>query len=407
MTSTVIEINPSTRLEGHAKIILDTDDDGIIHNAYFLSTSMVRGFEYLVRGRNFGFANTVVQRICGICPIPHGLASVEAVENALDTSIPSDAKRLRELLLIGNKIQSHALHQYLILDDLAINGENKVDVIERIQEIRRLAQKIVDVIGGEAIHPSNVCVGGMRTNITPYAAAMLYRVMRKCERIAKIQRDFIVETMEKMIEELPFSIKHYQEAMLSTHMTYGDRNGIDMSAITEITPYRFYQADEAGRNTNIMIPLYYGDTVEVGPRARYTKYKDFRGETPLHINIARAREMMILVYRAVEILDDISTSKPVFKDYIIKSGEGIGVIEAPRGTNIHKITLDKKGIVTKYNMIVPTTWNMPTIERALKGNHHSIAEFIVRSYDPCVECATHQIILRDLDKNVCGRRYFR
>ncbi|HHN81959.1 MAG TPA: coenzyme F420 hydrogenase subunit alpha [Methanomicrobia archaeon] len=404
MSTTTFEINPATRIEGHAKIVLETNEEDIIENAYFMSTSMVRGFEYLVRGRHYNFATLVTQRICGICPIPHGLASAEAIEDAMGVTPPRNAMILRELLLLANKIQSHALHQYLILPDLPVDDAVRVEMTERIQEIRRLSQKIVDTVGGEAIHPSNIEVGGMRAPITAYAAAMLYRVLRKCERLVKIQRDDMIALLEKMSEESEHPMGRYREAMLATDMTYGNRERFDLSAITEITPYRFYQEHEPGKETHIMIPLYYGETVEVGPRARFSHFKGFRGETPIDINIARAREMMIMVYRAVEILDDLSPTAPTRADIVVKKGSGIGVVEAPRGTNAHMVSVDDSGTITAYNMIVPTTWNMPTVERALRGNHHSLAEFIVRSYDPCVECATHCIEVRDLDGNVTERR---
>ncbi|MHC1604370.1 MAG: coenzyme F420 hydrogenase subunit alpha [Candidatus Methanofastidiosia archaeon] len=405
--SNIIEISPVTRIEGHAKIALDTDENGIVKNAYFLSTSMVRGFEYLVRGRNFEFANIVVQRICGICPVPHGLASVEAVEDAMGVEIPKDAMILRELLLIANKMHSHALHQYLILDDVVKDSKVKNETVERIQEIRRLSQKIADVVGGEAIHPSNIRVGGMRSNITPYAAAMLYRVLRKCEHVVKLQKDFMIDVLEQKMSEIPLSMGRYNGAVLATDMTYGNKNKFDISAVTEVTPYRYYKQTDAGKDTNIMIPLYYGEIVEVGPRARFSKYKKFNGDSALHINVARAREMMILVYKAVELLDELSTKGAVFKEYNMKKGAGIGVIEAARGTNIHSINVDKLGRVEKYNIIAPTTWNMPVIEKAIEGNHHQYAELIVRSFDPCVECATHQIVIRDMEGNITGRRIFR
>lgn len=406
MTNTTIEINPVTRIEGHAKIVLEVDEEGKIQKSYFPSTSMVRGFEYLVRGRDYHFVHMVVQRICGICPIPHGLASVEAIEDAIGLTVPDSAKILRELLSIGNKLNSHALHQYLILPDIEPNKENIPSVIERIQEIRRLSQKMVDIIGGEAIHPSNIKVGGMKSKLTPYSAATLYRILRKCEIIIKLQRDYMTDVLMNKLNSLEHPIARFRESMLASDMMYGNKKEIDFSAITEITPYRFYQPDEPGRYTNIMIPLYYGEVVEVGPRARFSKFKDYNGNTPLHINIARAREMMILVYRALELLDDLNLCSDVSCDYTIREGTGFGVIEAPRGTNIHSVGIDNHGRIKNYNMIVPTTWNMPTVERALIGNHHELAELIIRSYDPCVECATHSIIVKDEKGKEVQRRNF-
>jgi len=401
--SQVIEIDPSTRIEGHAKMVLTADDEGIIQDSSFYSTSLVRGFEYLVRGRTPEFVIKLVQRICGICPIPHGLASAEAIENAIGISAPEKAHTLRELLLIANTMQSHALHQYLLIPDLPLSDEEKKDMSERIHRIRHNTQRMADIIGGEAIHPSNICVGGMYDDVSSLASAKMYRHMRECERIVSDQRDTMIVAIEKYIDNLEHPPIEYHESMLATDMNYGNRSKLDLSAISEITPYRFYDEDNPSRAGCTNIPLYYGETVEAGPRARLTLFKGFHGKTPIDINIARAREMMIYVYRALELLDELDKKGNVRTKFEYRPGEGLGVVEAPRGTDIHTVTIGEEGRVEGYNIIAPTTWNIPTTEKAMLGNHYSIAEMIMRSYDPCVECATHQIIVKDLDGHIIER----
>ena len=386
-----------TRIEGHAKLVLAVDDNGTVRDASFPSTTLVRGFEYLVRGRPPEFTIKVVERICGICPIPHGVASAEAFEHAIGVSIPPEAHRLRELLLISDRLHSHALHQYLLAHDFPIPGVKKEEMRMRLQTIRRGAQEIADIVGGEAIHPSNIVIGGMKTQISARATALLYRSMRACEPLVRQNRDDIAAGIEAWKDASAYDISGKEGPMLASDMYYGDRKEVDLSAISEMSPYRYYGKDDAGRSSNITIPLYYGEPVEVGPRARLAKYKGLKSTSPLDINNARAREMAIYVNRALEILDELDESRIVRSDAILCKGEGVGVIEAPRGTNIHQAELGKNGLVESYNIIAPTTWNMPAIERAIVGNHQSCAEMIVRSFDPCVDCATHCIEVKDME----------
>jgi coenzyme F420 hydrogenase subunit alpha len=401
---TIIDISPATRLEGHAALSLTVDDEGIITKAAFLSTTLVRGFEYLVRGRSPEFAIKVVQRICGICPVPHGLASAEAIEQAIGAEVPRRAGILRELLLIADRLHSHALHQYMILPDLGASPEELQAARGRIHDIRMRAQHMADVIGGEAIHPSNICVGGLLRDISPRGAAGIYQSMRECEHIANEQRDAMVSMIEAFAEGHPHKMREYQESLLATDMNYGDRAALDTGAISEITPYRYYGSASAAGTTSTIVPLYNGETVEVGPRARMAIFKGFRGERPIDINVARARELSINVYRALELLDELGKGGGVCSNPVLRTGSGVGVIEAPRGTNLHTVTLGEGGVVASYNIIAPTTWNMPTIERALRGNHQSLAGIIMHSYDPCIDCATHCLEIRDLHGELIERR---
>lgn len=404
--TTKIEINPTSRHEGHAKLIAYTDGEGIIEKAYYLSTAMVRGFEYLVRERVYTFAPFAVMRICGLCPVTHGIASVEALEDALEVEVSEDARILRELLCIGAKLQEHPLHQLLILDDYVADEEEKQSFMERIQKMRALGNYVTTLLGGEAIHPSNIRVGGFQHNISKYASATLYRKFRKYEKLALEQKEAMCRVIEETLSRIG-DIARCDHSLLATHMTYGDPEAVDVDAITEVLPARYYSKGEDGRNTHTMIPLYYGETVETGPRARFVKfkYKRFVGDTALHINLARAREMVVLVYRAVELLDRLNVSGTTMSPVMVKAGSGLGVNEAPRGTNIHRVTLSSQGLIENYDIITPTTWNMPTMENTLKGVPYQYAEMVVRSFDPCLACATHMIV-RNPDDTIYQKVFY-
>ncbi len=402
----IVNLDPTTRHEGHAKLVLHVDEEGIVERAYYLSTTMVRSFESLTLGRTYEFTPRASMRICGLCPVSHAVASCQALEFAFELEIPPDALILREILGLASKMQDHALHQFLILNDLVDDEKIKKESVENLQEMRRIGQKMKDIVGGEAIHPSNYCVGGFRTNVSQRAAASLYRLVRKYEKNAHIQKDLIIESVEKKLENLPNNIGVSNSSIFATHMTYGDKKEVNLEAIREVIPSRFYGKDEEGRNTNTMIPLYYGETVETGPRARFIKFKRFSGDSALYINVARAREMLVMVYRAEELLDQLDVDGKTKPDHIIvKEGEGVGVYEAPRGTLIHMAKTDHNGIMRDYKIISPTTWNIPTIGKAIEGSPQEFAEVIMRSYDPCLDCATHCIIVKNLKGEVIERRY--
>ncbi len=121
-----MEISPTTRHEGHGKLILDIDDEGIVKKAYFINTTPVRGFETMIKERPIEFAPIAVMRICGICQTTHGIASCEAIENALDVEVPDDGLLLRELVGLGNRMHSHPLHHILTFDDFVKSTEEKI-----------------------------------------------------------------------------------------------------------------------------------------------------------------------------------------------------------------------------------------------------------------------------------------
>ena len=380
-----IKITPTTRHEGHAKLILEVDDEGIVNKAYYPNTTPVRGFETMLKGRPASFAPIAVMRICGICQATHGIASCEAIENAIDCEIPKDGMLLRELVGLGNRMHSHPLHHLLTADDFIKPDETdlRTEAIKLIQRMRKVGQLIVDVVGGEGIHPPNIVIGGMRTNISERAKSKLYYACRQYEKDAQTMYEIYTGLIERYLEEIGIpDLGAHEFPYIASHTTYGDRNAINWDDVAEVPAQRYYTNAEVAQTTTVQIPFYAGVPAEGGPRARMIKFGNFReGGSAMDINIARAQENLGAVYRALDILDELNINgkTKVIPEY--KDGSGIGVHEAPRAMNTHYAEVGKDGKIKSYNIIAASTWNFPIVEKAIEKYPHQYAEVIMRAYD--------------------------
>jgi len=380
-----IRITPTTRHEGHAKLILEVDDEGTVSKAYYPNTTPVRGFETMLKGKPASFAPIAVMRICGICQTTHGIASCEAIEDAIGCEIPDDGMLLRELVGLGNRMHSHPLHHLLTADDLIKpeEVELKTSAIALIQRMRKVGQLIVDVVGGEGIHPPNIVIGGMRTNISERAKSKLYYACKQYEKDAYEMYDVYTMLIERYLEEIGIpDLGAHEFPYIATHTTYGNKDAINWNDVSEVPAQRYYKNKEVAQTSTNQIPLYAGVPVEGGPRARMVKFGDLKaGGGVMDINIARAMENLGAAYRALDILDqlNINGSTKVVPEY--KDGAGIGVHEAPRATNTHMAEVGKDGKIKNYNIIAASTWNFPVVEKAIEKYPHEYAEVIMRAYD--------------------------
>lgn len=404
----IVEIHPTTRHEGHTKLVLKVDDEGIVEKGVYLSVTPVRGFEKFLVGKPAEFAPIAVSRFCGICPVAHATSAVEAIEDACNITPPKDGLLLRELCGIGNKMHSHPLHQFLISPDYVPKDDSN-EFIKRVQAMRRIGQYIVDAVGGEAIHSPNIKVGGMAKQITESTKAKMYYKCKEYEKLAKEQLEYLIPIFESRTlndgTELPEKLGYHDFGYIATHPTYGDRTKIDQDKVVEYTPFDVYDKDVAIQSSTT-VPTYNGRLMEVGPRARFSKFFDFKEKSAMALHIARAYEISVLVKRAMEILDELNVNGKTMSDEpIVGDGEklGLGVHEAARGHNTHQAVIDKDGNIVYYNAIVATTWNIPIISKAVEGTHYKFAEHVVRAYDPCISCATHMII-KDYDGRIIGEK---
>ncbi|MEN6592594.1 MAG: coenzyme F420 hydrogenase subunit alpha [Methanobacterium sp.] len=393
-----IVISPTSRQEGHAELVMEVDDEGIVTKGRYFSITPVRGLEKIVTGKSPETAPVITQRICGVCPIPHTLASVEAMDDSLDIEIPKAARQLRELLLAAHDVNSHAIHQFLIAQDI-VPADLMVTAINSVSEIRKNAQYVVDMVGGEGIHPSDVRIGGMAKNISEVARKRLYARLKALQP----KLDAHVELIIGLVADkgFPEGLGVHNQKPLATDVLYGDRTKFELNRFTEILPESWYDDPEIGKRACSTIPLYDGRSVEVGPRARMEVFQGFKDKGVVAQHVARALEMKTALSKAIDILAELDTSAPVMADYDIRGTNklGVGAIEGPRGMDIHMAQV-KDAKTQFYSCLVPTTWNIPTMGPATEGFHHDFGPHVIRAYDPCLSCATHVIVVDDEDRSI-------
>ncbi len=393
-----VVISPTSRQEGHAELVMEVDDEGIVTKGRYFSITPVRGLEKMVTGKAPETAPVMVQRICGVCPIPHTMASVEAIDDSLDIEVPKAGKLLRELVLCAHHINSHAIHQFLIAPDF-VPEELFATAVNSVSEVRKVVQQVVDVVGGEGIHPSDVRIGGMADNISEVARKRLYARLKQLKPKLNEHVDLIIGLVAD--KGLPEGLGVHDKKPLATDVLYGDRNNFDLDRFTEIMPESWYDDPEIAKRACSTVPLYDGRSVEVGPRARMDVYQGFKDKGVVAQHVARALEMKSALSRAIDILAELDTSAPVMADYDIKGTNklGVGAIEAPRGMDVHLAQV-ADGKMQFYSCLVPTTWNIPTMGPATEGFHHEFGPHVIRAYDPCLSCATHMMVIDDEDRSI-------
>lgn len=395
-----IVISPTSRQEGHAELVMEVDDEGIVTKGRYFSITPVRGIEKIVTGKDPETAPVISQRICGVCPIPHTLASVEAMDDSLGIEPPKAGKQLRELVLAAHHVNSHAIHHFLIAPDVV--PENLfATAVNSVSEIRKNAQYVVDMVGGEGIHPSDIRIGGMARNISELARKKLYARLKALQPKVDEHVELIVGLVAD--KDLPKGLGAHNQKTMATDVLYGDRTKFDLDRFTEVLPEMWYNDPEIGKKACSTIPLYDGRSVEVGPRARMVEYGGFTGKGTVAQHIARAEEMKSALSRAIAILDELNTSAPAnVGNYDVRgtSKLGVGAIEGPRGMDVHMAQVGENGKTEFYSCLVPTTWNIPTMGPATEGFHHEFGPHVIRGYDPCLSCATHMIVIDDEDRSV-------
>jgi sulfhydrogenase subunit alpha len=419
-----IVIDHLCRVEGHGGITVKIKD-GEVADVNMDIFEGPRFFEPLVVGRSYEEVAPILMRICAICSAAHTAASLMAVENAFGIEVTPQTRLLRELLVHGGNIESHALHVFcLAIPDflgypsvIALASDRLQDVKMGL-ELKKLGNTIQETIGGRAIHPVNAVVGGFgRIPAHDQLSELKEQLTRGLEHSLTA---FDVVSSLQMPD---FCVSPNIYSVLSSdglgYSLFGDEIALSNGDTKDIKMYKEICNERVVAHSHAKQSLFEGKPFAVGALARIAlngdklsgqakKAKDklsmsLISENMLYNNAAQAIEIIYSIERSVEIIDEllrqgIKEEKPA--EVKVRAGTGTGAVEAPRGTLYHSYSFDEAGRLTEADVITPTAQNLANIEKDLRVSVKNLfdkpkeylgskLEMVVRAYDPCISCAVH------------------
>ncbi|PNX49374.1 MAG: Ni/Fe hydrogenase subunit alpha [Thermoplasmata archaeon M11B2D] len=458
-----ITIDPITRLEGHGKISIFLDTKGDVENAY-LQIPELRGFERFSQGRRAEDMPQITSRICGVCPVAHHFAATKALDHAFHVDPPSAAKKLRELMYAGYYIYDHILHFYylggpdfVVGPDAPPAKRNVIGVIEKagveigkeVIKHRAYGQKITAILGGKATHPVCGLPGGVSKSLSKDEIKEIETMTKSCVEFAKFSLklfDDIVlknKTYVDLILSDPYQLATYNMGLVDKNnkvnfydgnVRVTDQKGKEIVKF-DAKEYTKHISEHVEEWSYIKFPYLkkigwkgFNDGKDsgiyrVGPLGRlnaaegmatpladkeYQKMFQTLGgkavNSTLAFHWARLTELLYATERAMELIQDPEISSEKVRNPVGEPGEGVGVVEAARGTLFHHYKLDKKGLIEKANLIVATTNNAGAINMSVRNAAKGViskgkvdngilnmVEMAFRAYDPCFACATHTL----------------
>jgi F420-non-reducing hydrogenase large subunit len=460
-----ITIDPITRLEGHGKIEIFLNDAGEVENTYF-QVPELRGFEKFSEGRLAEDMPQITQRICGVCPEAHHMASTKCLDALFHVDPPSPAKKLRELFYSTFYVTDHTTHFYILAGpdfimgpDAPVAERNILGVIAKVGlelggaviNTRMKNHHIIHMLGGRAVHPVFGLPGGVSKGLNE-------EERKEVEQIAKEAVEFAKLSL-KVFDDIVLKNKEYVDMIVSdayTHRTYY------MGLVDEKNRVNFYDGkvrvvDPDGKEFAKYAPREYLDHVaehvepwsymkfpylkKVGwkgfvdgkdsgvfratPLSRlnaadgmatplaqeqYERFYSTLGGKPVHHTLAthwaRLVELLYAAERLLELSKDTEITSPNIRTIpTAKPDEGVGIVEAPRGTLTHHYITDENGIIKKANLIVATVNNAAAVNMSVKKAAMALIkpgkkitegllnriEMAWRPYDLCLACATHTL----------------
>ena len=458
-----ITIDPVTRIEGHAKITIHLGEDGKVARTQFHVTQ-IRGFEKFTEGRPFYEMPGITSRICGICPISHLLASSKACDAILAVRVPKAAALLRELVHCAQIVQSHALSFFhLSSPDLLLGFDsdparrNVIGVVEKHPELardgielRKFGQHAIELLAKERVHPSWIVPGGVNEPLAQAVRDELLAGVPGAKAIARRTLSFFKSVVDRFDEE----IRHFGTAptmyaglvdakgglgLLNGELRFVDADGTVIEDRVAAEDYATWIAEASPKDSYMKAPFfrprgYPAGIYRVGPLARLnvvdhcgtpeadrelTEFRERFGRTPHSSFLYHYARLIESIY-ALERIEALLNDPRILETHVraragVNALEGIGMIEAPRGTLIHHYKVNEDGAMVWANLIVATGHNNLAIAKSVEQvSMHFIdggklqegmlnrVSAVVRAYDPCLSCSTHAGGVLPLDVELYG-----
>ncbi|MEN8238578.1 MAG: Ni/Fe hydrogenase subunit alpha [Actinomycetota bacterium] len=415
-----IAVDYLARVEGEGAMYLKIDGDEVT-DLQFNIFEPPRFYEAFLRERHFGEAPDITSRICGICPVAYQTSAVNAMENAAGVIVDGPIRELRRLLYLGEWIESHTLHVYMLHAPDFLGYPSAIemaadlpDAVTNALRLKKLGNTIMTLVGGREIHPINMRVGGF------------YRSPTKGELRSLVDElEWALETAEATVSlvagfDFPGFDREYEYVALHDPEGYAITNGrIVSSSGLDIDPTEWpehFEETHVEWSNALHANIKGGGSYYVGPMARFAlngeqlspRAQAAAGKVGLSPGVTNPFKSIIV--RAVEIVHACETSLAIIESYEPpappfisvepRSATGHGASEAPRGLLYHRYDIDENGMIADAQIVPPTSQNQRSIEDDLReyvrGRTHLEDEILqwqleqaIRNYDPCISCATH------------------
>lgn len=477
-----ITIEPVTRVEGHGKVTIHLDDKGNV-NRTRLHIVEFRGFERFIQGRPYWEAPVLVQRLCGICPVSHHLAAAKALDVIVGAGtgdgLTPTGEKMRRLMHYGQIFQSHALHFfYLASPDLLFGIDsdplmrNIIGVALKHKDLavqgvmmRKFGQEIIKATAGKKIHGTGAIPGGINKNLSIEERDTFLNGADPLNIDKMIEWSVAIVDFFKGYHKQNHAWIDDFAAFPSSHLSlvrkdgamdlyHGvlravDTDGKRILDDVDCQDYAKYINEEVRNWTYMKFPYLYHLGMEngwyrVGPLARmntvdfiptplaqkeFEIFKAYTNGKPnnmsMHMHWARLIEILHSAEMMKELLNDPDLQGNDLVTKGTKQHEGVGVLEAPRGTLFHHYKINDRDQIDMCNLIVSTTNNNEPMNRAVnkvavdymtgqkeitEGMMNAV-EVAIRAYDPCLSCATHalgqmplEITLYDANDNLIDKK---
>ena len=421
-----IEVPALARVEGEGALYIRLKDGAVAEielNIY----EPPRFFEGFLRGRNFQQVPDITARICGICPVAYQMSSVQALEMALDIQITPEIRSLRRLLYDAEYIESHALHIYLLQAPDLLGYESALslaevapDVVKKALRLKKIGNQILSAIGGRSVHPVNTAVGGFyRWPSTASIKSLLPDLEWGLEAAIETARwAATLPYPELEVTNYEFVATHHPDEYAILQGNVISSSGLNIP----VSEFESHFLETHVRHSNALHShTASGSPYLTGPMARLNLNHEQLGAeaqmllegsdvvlpltNPYKQLLARAIELVEVYSEAVRLVKGYNPQGPSRVPFQVKAGEGAGASEAPRGLLYHRYVIDEDGLIKFARIVPPTAQNLPRIEADLwllapqvleMSQEEAVlaCEHLVRSYDPCISCATHFLKLK-------------
>ena len=418
-----LSVGTLTRVEGEGALHV-TLKDGALDSVELSIYEPPRFFEAFLRGRAYTEPPDLTARVCGICPVAYQTSACNAIEEACGVQVDDDLIELRRLLYCGEWINSHVLHIYLLhapdflgYPDIIAMSRDHAQVVERGLTLKKAGNQLMEFVGGRAIHPVNVRLGGFYSVPTRLEFRPIAEQLRRA-------LDNALATVE-WVSGFEFPDLELEHELLA--LTASGRYPIENGAIARSAGPTFSVAEFTDHVVESQVPYSTalhatldGGCHLTGPLARFSLNSSALSpiaaqaaaraglaaecRNPFRSIIVRAVEVVYAIEEALRIIDDYQRPVRPFVDVPARAGIGHGVSEAPRGLLYHRYQIDTEGLVSAATIIPPTSQNQTAIEtdlaRLVSDNLSlddaaltTLCEQLIRSYDPCISCSAHFLTL--------------